>query len=369
MVATQGETMIRRTHCLRTVFLIAAVAAAPLVAEEPEVAEEPQLVVTRAHADHDNGILVIEGLAFGDGEPSVLLGTEELEIQWADSNRIEAVLPRDLGDGTHLLMVFRGQEVNEYDVFHVAVTTHPEAVSPAAEASGRGERGQPGPTGPSGPVGPQGPAGPSGLSALAGQRCPAGSLLVGFSATGGLECETLAAPQVVEMPSAEAADVLAAPAVGCLEVDTSAPSGDFAAEGGALVLASWPAAPEGLVEGRLQGREDLDRFAIVAREGRFGGLCLSDRADDPLRAALNFRSPGEGTSATLCACWSGAESCDRSRELCVTSVDGAEVSLAIAAAMRCRQRDELVLDVSVRPLSPRLLPSCGAWQVGWSISE
>lgn len=362
--------MSRRTECLRTFAVVAAIAGMPLMAEEPPVVEAPQLVVTRAHADHDNGILVIEGLAFGDGEPSVLLGTEELEIQWSDPNRIEAVLPRDLSDGTHLLMVFRGQEVNEYDVFHLAVMTHPEAAAPPPVASSRGERGQPGPPGPAGTVGPQGPAGPSGLSLLAGQRCPNGTVLVGFSLDAGLECEAIGAAQAaVPVPLTDTADVLAAPALACLEDDASAPSGDFAAVGGALVLASWPAAPEGLVEGRLQGRDDLDRFAIAAREGRFGGLCLSNRADDPLRAALAFRSPGEGTSATLCACWSGAESCDRSRELCVTSVDGAEVTLAIAAAMRCRQRDELVLDVSVRPLSSRLLPSCAAWQVGWSISE
>jgi hypothetical protein len=362
--------MIRRTHRLRTFCLVAAaVVAQPVVAEELQVAEEPQLVVTRAHADFEAGILAIEGLAFGDGEPSVLLGTEELEIQWSDPNRIEAVLPRDLSDGTHLLMVFRGQEVNEYDVFHLAVTTHPEAVA----ASGRGERGPQGPPGPAGAAGPQGPAGPSGPFLLAGQRCPTGTVLVGFSADAGLQCEPLGAAelavQAAPAPLAEAVDLLAAPVLGCLEEDASAPSGDFAAEGGALVLASWPTAAEGQVEGRLQARDDLDRFAIAAREGRFGGLCLSDRADDPLRAALAFRSPGEGTSATLCACWSGTESCDRSRELCVTSVDGAEVTLAIAAAMRCRQRDELVLDVSVRPLSSRLLPSCGAWQVGWSISE
>jgi hypothetical protein len=36
--------------------------------------------------------------------------------------------------------------------------------------------------------GPAGPAGQSGISALTGQRCPAGEMLVGFTADGGLDC-------------------------------------------------------------------------------------------------------------------------------------------------------------------------------------
>jgi hypothetical protein len=156
----------------------------------------------------------------------------------------------------------------------------------------------------------------------------------------------------------------------CAEVDLSAPGEDFpAGDAGALVIANWPATAGGDLEGHLQGRDDLDSFAIAARERSVGGWCWNNNNDDPLRAELVFTAPGSGTSATVCACWSATGRCDRSREVCATSIDGAPVDLGVLAAMRCRSRDELLLDIRVTPLSTRLHPSCAPWRLGWSIRE
>lgn len=365
--------------------LALALLANPLLAQE-ESAEpavgEAQLAITSARADFDRGLLVIDGIAFGDSLaawPTVMLGSTELEVLTAAEDRVEAILPDETLDGSYLLMVFRGQEVWEYDIFSVAITA-PRAEREPAAVVGRGEPGAPAPIGPPGPagpagvrgpVGPPGPAGPSGVAALAGRRCDPGQAMVGFDADGSLLCETLAPLAAAVLPSsleaASSPSLLAAPV--CAEVDPSAPGDDFAGlDGGTLIVATWPSAESGALEGRLQSREDLDSFAISARE-RALGLCWRDRQDAPLRAALSFTSPGAGTSATLCACWSGAERCDRSRQVCATSIDGAPASLSLAAAMLCRQRDDLLLDLQVAPLSTRLHPSCRPWQLSWTIEE
>lgn len=371
-------------------FLTLVLGLTPLVAQDEELEliaapeEAPQLVVLHARADVATGILEIEGLAFGEDLPTVLLGAEELEVTWAEDGRIEAVLPLEVLEGTYLLMVFRGQEVNEYDVFHLAIASPPP---PVVAPSDRGARGESGPAGPAGAVGPMGPAGPAGvagpagLGVVPGARCPAGSMLVGFGLDGSLECEALALTAALAPPPTQSAPSPAPPVASltaegaeatgeCLVADASAPDEDFpGSEGAALVLASFPATSSGTIEGHLQHRDDTDSFALFASESRVGGWCWNDSNDDPVRAELTFRAPGNGTSATLCGCWSLGERCDRSRQLCVTSIDGAPVTLAISAEMRCRTRDELVLDLEVTPLSRRLLPSCSPWSLEWSLSE
>src|SRR6478609_2867239 len=82
----------------------------------------------------------------------------------------------------------------------LAETTVVLPAGPTGPAGPKGATGAPGPTGATGPAGPRGdtgpsgPAGPSGESAIAGQTCPTGRYISGFTADAHLVCSEVTAP-------------------------------------------------------------------------------------------------------------------------------------------------------------------------------
>src|SRR6478609_9030798 len=68
------------------------------------------------------------------------------------------------------------------------------ATASTAATGAPGPTGATGPAGPRGDTGPSGPGGPSGESAIAGQTCPTGRYISGFTADAHLVCSEVTAP-------------------------------------------------------------------------------------------------------------------------------------------------------------------------------
>ncbi|MGB0957159.1 MAG: hypothetical protein ACPGUF_01700 [Litorivicinus sp.] len=129
------------------------------------------------NADQDGEQLFIDGTNFiktsrygGGVEPTVILGTLELEVSYADEGHIEAVLPSSVADGEYTLIVSTDRNGSaEYSL------SLPNAlVGPQGEQGPQGERGAQGDQGPQGEVGPQGPIGLTGAQGPQGEIGPQG---------------------------------------------------------------------------------------------------------------------------------------------------------------------------------------------------
>ncbi len=354
-----------------------------------------QVVVLSAHPDRVAGTLSVTGLDFGDEEPRVTLGVDDLEVVSHDLGHVVAKLPASFPAGSYLLIVARGSGPRDYDVFHVALPeapaaakkperpTHDElggAVGPAGPTGPRGAAGQagaagpPGPQGPAGAQGPQGPPGPPGRLELAGRRCPAGTYLAGFDDAGALACEPLpsvpggAASDAGINAGASTAGLASPPDASLCQLDAAGAGADLPDTWGPRVplLASYPATRTGELAGTFGAAADHDLFSLAAREND-GRFCVDDRHDRPLTAHLQLNAPAD-SAAALCACWStlGAP-CGRSRNECVTAAAGGSGSLDVPMRMVCGQDDAGTLDVEVRPAGPA--SPCAAWSVSWQISE
>ena len=125
------------------------------------------------------------------------------------------------------------------------------ATGPAGPTGPTGATGATGPTGPTGPTGatgatgpsgPSGPQGPAGNLGLAGQMCPAGSFLIGFTTAGNIKCSCTAMTFTFNMDSSVAGPVTGAnwpggnvtqtdPANSACSVMVSQPSGNVSLVG------------------------------------------------------------------------------------------------------------------------------------------
>lgn len=149
-------------------------------------------VLTVAAID-EGGTLRIAGTDFIPSPmPRVWFGSEsgpleELVVVSATTNTIDAVLGAR-SPGSYRLVVAFGP----YGLLLSTLSVTVGAVGPAGPP---GADGAPGAAGPEGPVGPPGPMGPSGMLGLVGKSCPQGSAVIGFDATGELQCA-----QVVIIP-------------------------------------------------------------------------------------------------------------------------------------------------------------------------
>jgi hypothetical protein len=393
----------RRLLCACAALAAAALLLAPALRADD--AAPTQLVVISAHADRAAHTLILTGLDFGEAEPRVTLGVDDLEVVSHDMGQVVATLPDRFPAGSYLLIVARGSGLPEYDVFHVTLPDLPDAengerprrpqpaeeqrtvagpagpMGPAGAAGAPGGQGPPGVAGPAGSAGPQGPPGVPGRLELAGQRCPAGSYLAGFDPSGGLACEPLAAPagegnggagSAPPTPSGDSAGPngadgsAAAGAAGCL-VDASGAGADLPDAWDARVplLAAYPAERSGEAKGRFASAADRDLFSFAAREAD-GRFCFDDRRDRPLTARLTLTAPADAAAA-VCACWSAAgAACGLSRNRCVTAAAGTSGTLELPMRMVCGQDDQGTLDVEVRGVGAA---SCDAWSLRWEIAE
>ncbi len=339
--------------------------------------QEGQLVITAAIPDTSARTLFVTGLAFGEGQLSAYLGDAEIAIQDRGDGWLEIAIPDDYVDGSYLLMVFRGEKPEEYDLFHVALYTAPPPPKTQGGPGLRGQRGPQGSTGPVGPAGPQGAQGepgPRGLhgeaglmgpqgtkgpsgSSLLGQSCPEGQALRGLNSNGELLCISLgvqiAAPTTSTSSSPQEAPLESCPTDGAW-------NGDFPADFGAetLILGTYPESESGLVEGHFRDETDQEVFSLEVREAS-KGFCFA--ADKDVVARLVLDTFG-GNSAQICACWSstGGE-CDLSRLAC------GDAELTVRLATVCGQEDAGFLDVRLRPLTKN--QACESWGVRWSIRE
>ena len=341
---------------------------------------EEQLVITAAIPDTTAGTLFVTGLAFGEGDLTVFLGDTEIAIQDQGDGWLEVAIPEDFVDGSYLLMVFRGQEPQEYDLFHVAFYTAPPPPETQASPGLRGTRGPRGPTGSAGPpgptgtpgtpgprglhgeaglMGPQGAKGPSGSSTLLGQSCPEGQAIRGLNSNGALLCIPVVAQIASPIATPSAALQERQPET-CPKDD--AWNGDFPADFGteALILGTYPETVSGLVEGHFQDLTDQEVFSLEVREAS-KGFCFA--ADKDVVATLVLDTHGS-EGGQICACWSsqGGE-CDLSRLACSHS------TLTVELATVCGQEDSGFLDIRVRPRDENRTATCTSWGVRWSVQE
>lgn len=399
-------TRLLRLAALASCAATACLAPALRAQSEPTdaaaaAARKSQLVVISAHADRGAHTLIVTGLDFGEEQPRLTLGLDDLEVVSHDLGQIVATLPDGFPGGSYLLIVARGDKLSDYDVFHVTLPDLPDATAgerpekpaapeekraaagpagptgPAGAAGAQGSMGPAGPAGargpqgPAGPPGPQGPAGASGRLELAGHRCPAGTYLAGFDDAGGLVCEALtaasaAAGGATEAGSAEGGSsriaACASDAQGADLPDEWTPR--------VPVLGSYPETRSQQTRGTFRAAGERDLFSIAARESD-GGFCLDDRRDRPLAAHLVLAAPAD-RAATLCACWSVAGApCSRSRNQCVSAAPGANAALDVAMRMVCGQVDEGTLDVEVLDAGAAAAAgsaACPEWSVSWEIS-
>jgi hypothetical protein len=361
--------------CARRALLLIALLLVPVVGAAQERTAVPQLVVISAHADRLDGTLIVTGLDFGEDEPRVTLGVDDLEVFEHTQGRIVALLPPTFPAGTYLLIVARGPATIDYDVFYASVPPQPEPMrAPLPQpAAARGPMGPQGPAGEAGPRGPQGPQGPSGRAELAGRRCPAGTYLAGFDAAGELACEALPAAVAAAEPMRDPMDsAVGGDATGSVRL-ASGCAGDAAAAGGDLpaswgprvpVLADYPATAEGELRGRFGGGDAGDLLALAATESD-GRLCLAAHRDKPVVATLELTSLA---GAVVCACWSRpGEPCALSANRCAEAAAGATATLEVPLPMSCGAVDGGLLEVEIRPTAAAA--GCAEWQLRWRLAE
>jgi len=151
---------------------------------------DPRLVIMSAEVSASGTTLFVSGANFGR-TPGVSLGGTPLGGVTVNRSgtQLTAVMSA-VPPGNYLLQVWRGYDKYESAKFSLAVGT----MGPKGDAGAKGDKGDPGAPGAAGPQGPAGAPGaqgasgaPGGLS-LAGQSCPVGVPLRGFSAAGALVC-------------------------------------------------------------------------------------------------------------------------------------------------------------------------------------
>src|SRR5688572_18878284 len=67
-----------------------------------------QLTVLSATLDRAQELLVLEGMNFGGGTPTVLCGTYEMTVVSATDSQLVVIFPASIPDGTYLFTVSRG---------------------------------------------------------------------------------------------------------------------------------------------------------------------------------------------------------------------------------------------------------------------
>jgi Collagen triple helix repeat (20 copies) len=173
----------------------------------PARADDPHRpVIVSAQANFTSNTLTIAGKNFGTQPPIVTLDATTLTVTSNSATQVVATLPASIQPGSYRLVVAlpdhdRGRDADHHDdedmnksaVFVVTLG----AVGPQGPQGPQGVQGPPGIPGPPGlpgpqgipgPPGPQGPQGPSGTATLAGFKCPAGSVVVGFESDGTPYC-------------------------------------------------------------------------------------------------------------------------------------------------------------------------------------
>ena len=131
------------------VVVFSAFAASTGAQERPVAREAFEPTILSAHADEEEGLLIVMGENLGRWPGEVFLGEDRLEIERWEPWLIVAHLPGPYTPGTYRLRVELGPGV--------------PADLPVESAVTLGEEGPQGETGPRGPVGPEGPQGPQGI--------------------------------------------------------------------------------------------------------------------------------------------------------------------------------------------------------------
>lgn len=144
-------------------------------------------MIHEAHADFQQGVLLIQGESFGRGTPRVYVDHQELTVLWSSPIEIQALLT-PMPPGAYRLTVVvearrndRQQRQYRQDTIDITIGT----VGPQGPEGPQGlpgvaaAQGLPGPLGPAGPAGVSGPAGavgPQGSAGPAGSPGPAGAM-------------------------------------------------------------------------------------------------------------------------------------------------------------------------------------------------
>ena len=148
------------------------------------------LTIVSAEVSGSGTMLFVTGSHFGQA-PEVKLGGHVLGgvVVTASGTQLTAILPA-FAPGSYLLEVSRNYSpLWQRDDDNVArLTVAIGAKGPKGDAGGKGDTGDVGPQGEKGDKGDPGAPGVLGNLALAGQLCPPGVPLRGFSASGSLVC-------------------------------------------------------------------------------------------------------------------------------------------------------------------------------------
>jgi len=126
-------------------------------------------VILSAHANEDDGLLIIVGENFGRLAGQVHLADNRLAIERWERWLIAAYLPFPYDPGTYLVTVTRGP-----GGLRELATTFPVTLGEEGPQGAEGPQGSEGPQGPQGEAGPQGPIGPTGPP---GTTAPSASFL------------------------------------------------------------------------------------------------------------------------------------------------------------------------------------------------
>ncbi len=147
---------------LATLYGVCLVAILPFQPMTRDEDEHPSLVIIKAFADLEGGVLRVFGRNFGE-RPRAWLSGQRLEILESTDTEIEARLPPDVEAGTYRLVVERRKREGTEPGLRKSMDLTIGAVGPQGEA---GQPGQPGPPGP--PL--------SSFESLAGLACTVGGV-------------------------------------------------------------------------------------------------------------------------------------------------------------------------------------------------
>ena len=141
-------------------------------------------IIHEAHADFEQGVLVIGGESFGRGTPRVYIDHHELAVLQSSSTQILAVLtPMPSGAYRLTVVTARRNDRQQYQFREASMDITIGTVGPQGPLGPQGAVGLPGvagptgatgPVGPAGAAGPQGPAGPTGAAGPQGLTGPVG---------------------------------------------------------------------------------------------------------------------------------------------------------------------------------------------------
>jgi hypothetical protein len=152
------------------VFLLTLALCAPALTAEAQTSALTQLEIKQAEVNSGANQIVITGVNFGTGLPTVTLADEPLLVVSSTPTQVVANLPVNIQPGTYLLNVSRGAGATQRDEAEVTI----EGAASQGPAGPQGPQGATGPQGAPGETGPQGPAGPQGETGPQGPAGPQG---------------------------------------------------------------------------------------------------------------------------------------------------------------------------------------------------